>query len=206
MRLIGSVCVYCGSSAGHNPSFDAAARAFGRSLAENGVRLVYGGGGLGLMGALAQSVLDHGGQVTGIIPSFLTEREHALAEVQEHIVTRNMHERKQMMFDHADGFVALPGGVGTLEELVEQLTWVQLGRHAKPVVIANFEGYWDPLLGMLAHMRREGFIKKMAPVTYGIAETVEEILPMMEEAAADALRKGLVPKPTTEAEPLPKLM
>ena len=101
--------------------------------------------------------------------------------------------------------VVLPGGVGTLEELVEQLTWVQLGRHAKPVVIANLEGYWQPLLGMLDHMRREGFIQKKAAVTYGIANTVKDILPMMEGAADDALRQGLTPKPTTEVEPLPRL-
>jgi uncharacterized protein (TIGR00730 family) len=205
MQLIGSVCVYCGSSAGGNPAYETAARAFGKAMAENGVRLVYGGGGLGLMGALARGVLDHGGQVTGIIPSFLMAREHALEAVQEHIVTDDMHQRKQLMFNHADGFVALPGGVGTLEELVEQLTWVQLGRHAKPVVIANLEGYWDPLLGMLQHMRREGFIQKRAAVTYGIAESVDDILPMMEAAAAEALGKGLTPKPTTEAEPLPRL-
>jgi uncharacterized protein (TIGR00730 family) len=205
MRLIDSVCVYCGSATGSNPAFEAAAKAFGRELAENGVRLVYGGGGLGLMGALAKSVLAHGGQVTGVIPTFLMAREHALDAVQEHIVTEDMHQRKQIMFDHADGFVAFPGGVGTLEELVEQLTWVQLGRHAKPVIIANLEGYWQPLLGMLDYMHQEGFIQKKAAITYGVANTVKDILPMMEDAANDALRRGLVPKPTTEVEPLPRL-
>jgi uncharacterized protein (TIGR00730 family) len=205
MGLIGSVCVYCGSSSGRRPAFEEAARTFGKILAENGVRLVYGGGGLGIMGALAASVLAHGGQVTGIIPSFLVEREHTLEMVQEHIVTRNMHERKQLMFDHADGFVALPGGIGTLEELVEQLTWVQLGRHAKPVVIANLGGYWDPLLAMMEHMGREGFVRKSAEVPYHIAQSVDDILPMMEEAAADALRDGRVPKPTTAVEPLPRM-
>ena len=205
MRSIGSVCVYCGSSAGRNPAFEGAARAFGRVLAESGVRLVYGGGGLGLMGALARSVLAHGGQVTGVIPSFLMEQEHSLEMVQEHIVTDDMHQRKQIMFDHADGFVALPGGVGTLEELVEQLTWVQLGRHAKPVVIANLDGYWEPLLAMIDHMRQEGFIQKTPAVAFRVADTVEDIVPTLEDAAAEARRKGLAPKPTTAVEPLPRL-
>ena len=104
------------------------------------------------MGALADAVLDHGGIVTGIIPEFLTDREHMLVRAQERIITRDMHERKQLMFERADAFVALPGGVGTLEELVEQLTWAQLGRHNKPILIANIEGFWDPLCALLDHM------------------------------------------------------
>lgn len=205
MGLISSVCVYCGSAAGRRGAYEDAARAFGKMLAENGVRLVYGGGGLGIMGALASSVLAHGGQVTGIIPSFLVEREHTLEMVQEHIVTRDMHERKRLMFDHADGFVALPGGIGTLEELVEQLTWVQLGRHTKPVVIVNLDGYWNPLLEMIAHMGREGFIKKSAEVTYHVVQSVDEILPMMEEAAAASRSEGHMPKPTAAVEPLQRM-
>ena len=154
MTTIKTVCVYCGSGPGTNPRFVEAAIAFGKALAENGIRLVYGGGSIGLMGAVATSVLDHGGTVTGIIPEFLTNRENALKRVQELIVTPDMHERKRLMFEHSDAFVALPGGVGTLEELVEQLTWQQLGRHTKPILLANIDGFWEPLLALLAHMRR----------------------------------------------------
>lgn len=205
MKLIGSVCVYCGSSGGVNPRHQAAAGEFGRLLAESGVRLVYGGGGLGLMGAIARGVLSHGGQVIGIIPRFLVSREQMLEAVQEHIVTETMHERKQHMFDLSDGFVAFPGGIGTLEELVEQLTWAQLGRHHKPIAIANLDGYWDPLLAMLGHMRKEGFIQKRMDAPYVVADTVEDILPTMEMAAARALDSGKVPKPTVDAEPLPRM-
>ena len=150
---IRTVCVYCGSGPGTNPRFVEAAIALGKTLAENGIRLVYGGGSIGLMGAVATSVLDHGGSVTGIIPDFLTARENALKRVQELIVTPDMHERKRLMFERSDAFVALPGGVGTLEELVEQLTWQQLGRHTKPILLANIDGFWEPLLALLAHMR-----------------------------------------------------
>ena len=153
MNKIKTVCVYCGSGPGTNPRFVEAAITLGKTFAENGVRLVYGGGSLGLMGAVAKSMLDHGGTVTGIIPEFLTARENALARVQEMIVTPDMHERKRLMFERSDAFVALPGGIGTLEELVEQLTWQQLGRHTKPVLLANIDGFWEPLLALLAHMR-----------------------------------------------------
>ena len=118
MTTIKTVCVYCGSSPGTNPRFVETAISFGKALAEEGIRLVYGGGSIGLMGAVAKSVLDHGGAVTGIIPEFLTNRENALKHVQELIVTPDMHERKRLMFEHSDAFVALPGGVGTLKELV----------------------------------------------------------------------------------------
>src|SRR5215510_13039628 len=127
MSTIRTVCVYCGSGPGSDPAFVEAAKSFGRILAEQRVGLVYGGGSLGLMGALATSVLDHGGRVTGIIPEFLTGREQVLSRAQEVVITHDMHERKRKMFERADAFVALPGGIGTLEELVEQLTWAQLG-------------------------------------------------------------------------------
>ncbi len=130
---INAICVYCGSSAGTQPAFVEAAQELGQILAENRIRLIYGGGSVGLMGALAESVLEHGGEVTGIIPEFLTRRERPRRMAQELIVTRDMHERKRIMFERADAFVAMPGGIGTLEELVEQLTWVQLGRHKKPI-------------------------------------------------------------------------
>jgi uncharacterized protein (TIGR00730 family) len=187
MNKIKTVCVYCGSGPGTNPRFVEAAKALGKALAEGGIRLVYGGGSIGLMGAVATSVLDHGGTVTGIIPDFLTIRENALKRVQEMIVTPDMHERKRLMFEHSDAFVALPGGIGTLEELVEQLTWQQLGRHSKPVLLANIEGFWEPLLALLAHMRATQFIRPSLAIDILKAERVEDILPRLQAAAARAL-------------------
>jgi len=184
MNRIKTVCVYCGSGPGTNPRFVEAAHGLGRILAENNVRLVYGGGSVGLMGAIAKSVLDHGGAVTGIIPDFLRARENALTRVQEMIVTPDMHERKRLMFERADAFVALPGGVGTLEELVEMLTWQQLGRHAKPILLANIDGFWEPLLALLAHMRTAQFIRPNLEVSILKAERVEDILPRLNAAAA----------------------
>jgi uncharacterized protein (TIGR00730 family) len=187
MNKIKTVCVYCGSGPGTNPRFVEAARALGKALAESGIRLVYGGGSIGLMGAVATSVLDHGGTVTGIIPDFLTIRENALKRVQEMIVTPDMHERKRLMFERSDAFVALPGGIGTLEELVEQLTWQQLGRHSKPVLLANIEGFWEPLLALLAHMRATQFIRPSLAIDILKAERVEDILPRLQAAAARTL-------------------
>jgi uncharacterized protein (TIGR00730 family) len=186
MTKIKTVCVYCGSGPGTNPRFVEAAIGLGKALAENGIRLVYGGGSIGLMGAVATSVLDHGGTVTGIIPDFLTTRENALKRVQEMIVTPDMHERKRLMFERSDAFVALPGGIGTLEELVEQLTWQQLGRHAKPILLANIDGFWEPLLALLAHMRATQFIRASLAVEILKAERVEDILPRLRSAAARA--------------------
>ncbi|OKO72334.1 TIGR00730 family Rossman fold protein [Bradyrhizobium sp. AS23.2] len=183
MSTIKTVCVYCGSGPGTNPSFVEAAKAFGKALAENSIRLVYGGGSLGLMGAVATSVLDHGGSVTGIIPDFLRMRENALTRVQEMIVTPDMHERKRLMFEHSDAFVALPGGLGTLEELVEQLTWKQLGRHAKPVLLANIDNFWEPLFSLISHMRQTDFIRPGLSVDILMANRVEEILPKLKAAA-----------------------
>jgi len=184
MNKIKTICVYCGSSAGNNPRFVEAASAFGRILAESGIRLVYGGGSIGLMGAVATAALDHGGLVTGIIPEFLNSRERMLSRVQELIITPDMHERKRLMFEHSDAFVALPGGVGTLEELVEQLTWQQLGRHSKPVLLANIDGFWEPLLVLLTHMRETQFIRPDLSVDVLKAERVEDILPRLRAAAA----------------------
>lgn len=184
MSTIKTVCVYCGSGPGTSPRFTEGAKAFGKALAENNVRLVYGGGSLGLMGAVATSVLDHGGTVTGIIPEFLRKRENALTRVQEMIVTPDMHERKRLMFERSDAFVALPGGVGTLEELVEQLTWKQLGRHAKPVLLANIDNFWEPLFSLLSHMRQTEFIRAGLSVDILKADRVDEILPKLKAAVA----------------------
>ncbi|MEN3348855.1 MAG: hypothetical protein V7632_2490 [Bradyrhizobium sp.] len=193
---IKTVCVYCGSGPGNNPRFVEAAVALGKTFAENNVRLVYGGGSIGLMGAVAKSALDHGGSVTGIIPEFLRARENALTTVQEMIVTPDMHERKRLMFERSDAFVALPGGVGTLEELVEQMTWQQLGRHHKPILLANIDNFWEPLLSLLNHMRATEFVRSTLDVNVLMADRVDEILPRLRSAVAGkpAAAKQLAPE------------
>jgi len=182
MSTLKAICVYCGSGPGSNPKFVESARAFGRILAENNIGLVYGGGSIGLMGAIAESVIDHGGQVTGIIPDFLKAREMMFRDAQEIIVTRDMHERKRLMFERADAFVALPGGIGTLEELVEQMTWAQLGRHKKPILMVNVDNFWDPLCALLDHMRDMQFIRAGLTVSPLVVNSVEEILPALRDA------------------------
>ena len=186
MTSIRAVCVYCGSSAGTDPTFAEAARALGRILADNDIRLIYGGGSIGMMGALADSVLAHGGNVTGIIPEFLVNKEHMLGGAQEIVVTRDMHERKRVMFERADAFVALPGGIGTLEELVEQLTWEQLGRHRKPILLANIAGFWEPLRELVDHMKALGFLHSANRLNYLIVDRVDEIVPALRNAARAA--------------------
>ena len=180
---IEGVCVYCGSGKGLNTAYTVAARKLGKSLADNGIRLIYGGGSLGLMGEVARAALGSGGKVTGIIPEFLGSRELMLKDVDELIVVENMHTRKQLMFDRADAFVALPGGVGTLEELVEQLTWSQLGRHSKPIVIANIEGFWNQFLKLLEHMKQETFIRDGLDVRFTVVDKAEDILPAILKSA-----------------------
>ena len=143
----------------------------------------------GLMGTVARAVLDHGGYVTGIIPDFLKSREKLLDDVQETIVVPDMHTRKRLMFEKADAFVALPGGIGTLEELVEQMTWAQLGRHTKPILMLSTNGFWKPLLTLFAHMREQGFIRPGLELNYLVAERVEEVLPMLEASARRRRRR-----------------
>jgi uncharacterized protein (TIGR00730 family) len=183
MSTLKRICVYCGSGPGSDPAFVAAARTFGAILADNGIGLVYGGGSVGLMGELANAVLDRGGEVLGIIPTFLENRERTNMR-GEMIVTRDMHERKQRMFDEADAFVALPGGIGTLEEVVEQMTWAQLGRHQKPILLCNIASFWSPLLHLLDHMKALGFIHSADLLRYLVAERVDDILPMLRKAMA----------------------
>ncbi len=189
MAALNSICVFCGSASGGDPVFAEAARQLGSILAAENIGLVYGGGGRGLMGTLAHAVLDGGGRVTGIIPDFLTDGDAILAEVTgrrvEHIVVPDMHSRKRLMFERADAFVALPGGIGTLEELVEQMTWVQLARHTKPVLIADIGGFWRPLLALFAHMREHGFIYASADVRTLTAERIEDVLPRLRLALAE---------------------
>jgi uncharacterized protein (TIGR00730 family) len=183
MTSIHKVCVYCGSSPGTDPAFVAAATRLGQLFAEHHIGLVYGGGSPGLMGALARSARQHGGEVIGIIPEFLKTKERLFAEASEIVVTRDMHERKRLMFERSDAFVALPGGIGTLEELVEQLTWSQLGRHHKPIVVVNINGFWDGLVEVFGHMNRLGFIHNGGLLAHKVVDDVGEVLPTLFEAA-----------------------
>jgi uncharacterized protein (TIGR00730 family) len=194
MSTIKRICVYCGSGPGSDPAFVQAARRLGTVLAENRIGLVYGGGSVGLMGEIANAVLDHGGEVIGVIPTFLENREHANPRAKL-IITRDMHERKQRMFDEADAFVALPGGVGTLEEVVEQMTWAQLGRHKKPILLANIKRFWDPLCALLTPMEELQFIRPGLAVSYLVAERVEDILPMLIEAVSIVAEQDKAMKP-----------
>jgi uncharacterized protein (TIGR00730 family) len=154
-----SICVFCGASAGREAAYAAAAAAFGRLLAGEGIELVWGGGNVGLMGVLADAVLGAGGRAYGVIPSFMAERELAHPQATEMRVVDSMHARKAAMADRADAFVALPGGFGTLDELFEIVTWAQLHIHAKPVGLLNVQGFYDPLLAMARHMSAAGFVK-----------------------------------------------
>ena len=184
MATLNQVCVYCGSGAGEDPAYTESARILGRALAEARIRLVYGGGSVGLMGIIARTVLDAGGEVVGIIPRFLQKRERVFPDVTELIVTEDMHARKMEMFERADAFVGLPGGIGTLEELIEQLTWAQLGQHQKPVLLANIAGFWQPLIDLLDHMRAEHFIRDGMEVFPLVAKDADDIVPMLLEACA----------------------
>lgn len=181
---IRAICVYCGSGPGTDPAFVEAAQAFGTVLAKNDIRLIFGGGSVGMMGAIAKSVLGHGGAVTGVIPEFLVAREHAMRGADNLIITRDMHERKRKMFELADAFVAMPGGIGTLEEVVEQITWVQLGRHRKPILLANVKNFWNPLCALINHMKNLEFIRGDLNFELLVADNVADILPMLQQAAA----------------------
>ncbi len=176
---IRNICVYCGSGRGKNPLFSEAANTLGEAMAEAGIGLVYGGGGNGLMGDVARSVRAAGGTVTGIIPEALVARENPYTDVDELVVVENLHQRKMMMFERSDAFVALPGGLGTLEELVEQLTWVQLDFHQKPVIIANVDHYWDTLLTLFDQMCGETFIREGLLPRYMVMDKVEDIVPLL---------------------------
>ncbi|RCS23193.1 TIGR00730 family Rossman fold protein [Phyllobacterium salinisoli] len=180
MNKIRSICVYCGSSPGLDPLYKQSGHLLGRSIAEHGLQLVYGGGTKGIMGAVADGVMSAGGKVTGIIPKFLMNKEateHALGQLNELIVTDDMHQRKHLMFQRSDAFVTLPGGIGTVEEIVEMMTWAQLGHHSKPMVFANINGFWDPLISLLDHMGAEGFIHTSHLVKPLIVDRAEDIVP-----------------------------
>lgn len=185
MNKVNSICVYCGSSPGKSPEFDANARALGKSIAKHDLRLVYGGGTKGLMGAVADEVMLGGGKVTGIIPEFLMNMEatsEALNRLDDLVVTTDMHTRKHLMFERSDAFVTLPGGIGTLEEVIEIMTWAQLGRHTKPIVLANVNGFWNPLLKLLEHMADSGFIHTGHLVRPLVIEKAVDIVPAILDA------------------------
>lgn len=171
-----SLCVFCGSSTGVDPRLGAAAARLGRHMAEAGVRLIYGGGELGLMGILAKAVMAHGGQVTGIIPEHLTRVEKAFDGVTELHVVDSMHTRKHKMFGLADAFAVLPGGMGTLDETFEILTWKQLRLHAKPTILVNQDGYWRKWLELVAHVVSSGFAHPDTQRLYAVVGDVDEVL------------------------------
>jgi hypothetical protein len=160
-RSLNSICVFCGSSAGHDPFYADVARRMGETLARRGIRLVYGGGRIGLMGEVARAALASGGEVVGVIPEALMRRELAYDDLTELHVVATMHERKALMAERSDGFIAMPGGFGTFEEFCEVLTWSQLGIHAKPVALLDVKGYYRPLLSLFDHAVTEGFVRPL---------------------------------------------
>jgi len=187
MNTIRSICVYCGSSPGNNEIYMKAGHILGRSIAQAGLELIYGGGGKGIMGAVADGALRGGGKVTGIIPRFLMNKEAteaALQRLDTLIVTDDMHQRKHATFEKSDAFVALPGGIGTVEEIIEIMTWAQLGHHRKPIVFGNVAGFWNPMVTLLDHMRGEGFIHTGHLVQPLVVDAPEAIVPAILVAAA----------------------
>jgi len=176
---LSSVCVFCGSSDGADPRLLTNAAILGRELARADLRLVYGGGGVGLMGACARAAHEAGGEVLGVIPEFLRTREQAL-DLVETIVVASMHERKQIMFERSDAFVVLPGGIGTLEEIVELLSWRRLELHAKPVVFYSPEGFWRPLFDLFQHTVDQALTPAEFMNSWIAVERIEEVIPALE--------------------------
>lgn len=190
MNMIRSICVYCGSSSGRGDTYVEAGYSLGRAIASANLRLVYGGGTKGIMGAVARGTMEGSGRVLGIIPRFLMNKEAteaALGKLDQLVVTKDMHERKHKMFEESDAFVALPGGIGTLEEIVEIMTWAQLGRHRKPIVFANVDGFWNPMLTLLDHMRDAGFVHTGHLVQPLVVDSISAIIPAI---LADAASSG----------------
>jgi uncharacterized protein (TIGR00730 family) len=181
---IGSVCLFCGSSDDADPEFLQAAADLGRLLAGAGVKLVYGGGGVGLMGAAARACHEAGGQVLGIMPDFLRKREMLLDEV-ETVVVRSMHQRKTMMYDASDAYVVLPGGIGTLEEIVEVLSWRRLELHIKPIVFVNLKGFWAPFYDLIAHTVTQKLTPAWTATVWRSVDRIEDVLPALAGVEAD---------------------
>jgi len=184
MSEISTLCVYCGSRVGNRETFRAEAERLGRMMAERGIGLIYGGGAIGIMGVMADAVLDAGGRVIGIIPEHLERTEVGHRGVTELMVVSSMHERKQMMVERSDGFVVLPGGLGTLDETFEIITWKQLGLHDKPIVIADLDGYWQPLATLIEAVIDNGFAEPSVRDLATVVGSIDEVLPAMERAPA----------------------
>ncbi len=184
MTEITSLCVYCGSRTGDDTAHAEAARRLGATIAGAGIRMIFGGGAIGLMGVAARAALGAGGEVIGVIPRHLDEVEIGMADASELIVVANMHERKRRMFDLADAFVVLPGGVGTLDEAFEIITWRQLGLHDKPIVLLDNRSYWRPLLALIASTVDAGFASESIKSLYTVVGEVDEVLPAIRAAAA----------------------
>ena len=182
MTRISSLCVFCGSKTGDDPAFEAAARRFGELMVERGVRLVFGGGRIGLMGVVADAVLGGGGEAVGVIPEFLKDLEVGNDEVTEQIVTASMHERKNRMFELSDGFVVLPGGLGTLDETLEIVTWKQLRIHSKPVVVVNTLGYWTALRDLVQQIIDGGFAHPAVDELFTVVDTPDDVFWALEAA------------------------
>jgi len=179
LRTITSICVFCGASTGHDARFRAGAETVGRRIAEAGHRLVFGGGNDGMMGALADAALGAGGEVIGVIPDYLVEREHAHPGVSRMITVDSMHSRKETMFELSDAFIVLPGGVGTLDETFEIITWKQLGMHDKPIVVVDIAGYWGRLDGLVAAAIEHGFAAPPTRDLYALAPDAEHALEVL---------------------------
>ena len=184
MAAIASLCVFCGSQMGRNPAHAEAARSVGAGLARRGITLVYGAGGIGLMGVVADAVLAGGGEVVGVIPEQLESLEVAHRGLTETVVTEDMFRRKRIMIDRADGFIVLAGGFGSLDEFFEVLTWKQLGLHDKPVIVLDSEGFWGPLLALLDHVSAEGFAPPAAPGLATVVRTVDELFRILDSGEA----------------------
>lgn len=182
MKNVRAICVYCGSSGRVDPIYLETAREVGRLLAEQGIRLVFGGGGIGLMGAVADATLEGDGEVIGVMPKFLEDIEVAHQRITELIVVDSMHARKQKMFDLADAFLVLPGGYGTLDEMVEMITWKQLRQHDKPILIVNTAGYWDPFAKLVDSIIQHKFARSGDRDLYTMVSSVKEILPALAAA------------------------
>ncbi|MCH7937583.1 MAG: TIGR00730 family Rossman fold protein [Proteobacteria bacterium] len=182
MTRISSLCVFCGSKTGDDPAFEAAAHRLGELMVERGVKLVFGGGRIGLMGVVADAVLGGGGEAVGVIPEFLKDLEVGNDEVTEQIVTASMHERKNRMFELSDGFVVLPGGLGTLDEALEIVTWKQLRLHSKPVVVVNTLGYWTPLGDLVQHIIDGGFAHPAVAELFTVVESPDDVFGALEAA------------------------
>lgn len=189
-----AVCVYSGSRSGNRPAYLAAAQAFGVRLAQRGYGLVYGGAQIGLMGAVADAVLAHGGAVVGVIPRALQTREVAHTGLTELVVTRTMHERKQVMADRSDAFVALPGGLGTFEELFEVWTWAQLGMHNKPIGLLDVEDYFAGLVAFVDRATEEGFVQPVHRAMVQVSADPDALLDMLAAYVAPPVRRWVAPE------------